>query len=155
MSSTTTASGAAVDHSPVGHDVPTGPIWLWRDIWTEASRHLTAVGAAAIDNQLHLGWFAPRQPAREIPRNNQPEQCLLPVPDDIEDVYVNASHLKGAGDVHVLIYDVVAGGVGAHGGTEKARAFALGDALGDRDLPRPQPRVWPRLFRKLLKFGGK
>ena len=42
MSSTTTASGAAVDHSPVGHDVPTGPIWLWRDIWTEASRHLTA-----------------------------------------------------------------------------------------------------------------
>lgn len=32
---------------------------------------------------------------------------------------------EGAGDVHVLIYDVVAGGVGAHGGAEKARAFAL------------------------------
>lgn len=42
MSATTTAQHATADHSPVGHEVPTGPIWLWRDIWTEASRHLTA-----------------------------------------------------------------------------------------------------------------
>ncbi len=42
MSATTSPRHATADGSPVGHDVPTGPIWLWRDIWTEASRHLTA-----------------------------------------------------------------------------------------------------------------
>ena len=32
---------AATDR-PASHVVPTGPIWLWRDIWAEAGRHLTA-----------------------------------------------------------------------------------------------------------------
>jgi ABC transporter DrrB family efflux protein len=38
-------SAASVDHSqvaPAGHVVPTGPLWLLRDTWTEATRHLIA-----------------------------------------------------------------------------------------------------------------
>ncbi|MFN7150459.1 MAG: ABC transporter permease, partial [Microthrixaceae bacterium] len=32
----------ATPRTPSAHTVPTGPLWLLRDTWTEANRHLIA-----------------------------------------------------------------------------------------------------------------
>jgi ABC-2 type transport system permease protein len=36
-------SPTEVDESNLTYEVPSGPVWLWRDSWTEALRHLRAV----------------------------------------------------------------------------------------------------------------
>lgn len=33
----------AAEGPALTHEVPTGPVWIWRDSWTEATRHLRAV----------------------------------------------------------------------------------------------------------------
>jgi ABC transporter DrrB family efflux protein len=45
VTTTDTAPDARADADDAGltYDVPGGPIWLWRDSWTEALRHLRAV----------------------------------------------------------------------------------------------------------------
>jgi ABC transporter DrrB family efflux protein len=37
------AEAAGVTDETVGQDVPTGAVWMWRDTWTEALRHLRAM----------------------------------------------------------------------------------------------------------------
>mgnify|MGYP000216910185 CR=1 FL=1 len=43
---TTTAATTTGDLSPTApartREVPRGPVWMWRDTWTEANRHLIA-----------------------------------------------------------------------------------------------------------------
>jgi ABC-2 type transport system permease protein/oleandomycin transport system permease protein len=45
MTTTDTAPEAIIEpgESRLTYDVPSGPVWLWRDSWTEALRHLRAV----------------------------------------------------------------------------------------------------------------
>lgn len=38
-----TPASTAPTATPVGHEVPHGPVWIWRDSWTEALRHLKIV----------------------------------------------------------------------------------------------------------------